>query len=206
MDVAPVTPRGTFRRARRGGTNASEIPRKVHVANPRNERTIAALRELLADVKTFFLVDYQGLSAGDLGRLRAEVRDAGGRILVAKNTLLGVVLGEQGIEGFDDTLRGPTALVLIEEDPVAPAKALMDFAKGHPKKLPTAKGGMLQGGRVGPEALARIATLPSRDQLLSELVGVLEAPMRQLVGVLQGPERDLVSVMTNHSDNLKEEN
>lgn len=176
------------------------------MANPRNERTVAALRELLADVKTFFLVDYQGLSAGEFGKLRASVREAGGRILVTKNTLLGVVLGEQGIDGFDETLTGPTALVLIGEDPVAPAKALTEFAKGNPKKLPASKGGLLQGGQVGPDALDRIAKLPSRDQLLSELVGVLEAPMRQLVGVLQGPQRDLVSVMTNHSENLKEEN
>jgi large subunit ribosomal protein L10 len=175
------------------------------MANPRNEATVAALRELLADAKTFFVVDYQGLSAGDLGKLRASVRDAGGRLLVAKNTLINVVLKEQGIDGFDATLKGPTALVLIEDDPVAPAKALADFAKGHSKHLPAAKGGMLQGGQVGPEALGRIATLPTRDELLSELVGVLEAPMRQLVGVLEGPQRDLVSVMTNYADEMKKE-
>jgi len=83
------------------------------MANPRNEATVAALRELLADAKTFFVVDYQGLSAGDLGTLRASVRAAGGRLLVAKNTLINVVLKEQGIDGFDATLKGPTALVLI---------------------------------------------------------------------------------------------
>lgn len=175
------------------------------MANPRNEASVAALRGLLADAKTFFVVDYQGLSAGELGTLRASVRDAGGRLLVAKNTLINVVLKEQGLEGFDATLQGPTALVLIEDDPVAPAKALTEFAKGHPRELPTAKGGLLQGGQVGPDALGRIAKLPTRTELLSELVGVLEAPMRQLVGVLQGPQRDLVSVMTNYSEELKEE-
>lgn len=176
------------------------------MANPKNQASVAALRELLADAKTFFVVDYQGLSAGDLGTLRASVREAGGRLLVAKNTLIDVVLKEQGIDGFDATLQGPTALVLIEDDPVAPAKALTDFAKDHPKELPAAKGGLLQGGRVGPEALARIAELPTRDELLSELVGVLEAPMRQLVGVLEGPQRDLVSVMNNYADEMKEGN
>lgn len=175
------------------------------MANPRNEASVAALRDLLADAKTFFVVDYQGLSAGELGKLRASVRDAGGRMLVAKNTLINVVLKEQGLEGFDATLQGPTALVLIEDDPVAPAKALTDFAKDHPRELPTAKGGLLQGGQVGPEALGRIAKLPTRTELLSELVGVLQAPMQQLVGVLQGPQRDLVSVMTNYSEKLKEE-
>ncbi|HEX7003330.1 MAG TPA: 50S ribosomal protein L10 [Trueperaceae bacterium] len=175
------------------------------MANPRNEASVAALRDLLADAKTFFLVDYQGLSAGELNTLRKGVREAGGRILVAKNTLIEVVLKEQGLEGFGDALKGPTALVLVGEDPVAPAKALTDFAKGHAKELPAAKGGLLQGGQVGPEALARIAKLPSRQQLLSELLGVMQAPLQQLVGVLEAPERNLVSVMTNYSEKLKEE-
>ncbi|MDZ7707217.1 MAG: 50S ribosomal protein L10 [Trueperaceae bacterium] len=176
------------------------------MANPKNEATVAALRESLADVKTFFVVDYQGLSAGDLGRLRASVRTAGGRLLVAKNTLINVVLREQGIDGFDETLQGPSALVLIGDDPVAPAKALTDFAKDHPKELPAAKGGLLQGGQVGPEALARIAKLPTRDELLSQVIGVLQAPMQQLVGVLEGPQRDLVSVMNNYAEKMKEGN
>ncbi len=176
------------------------------MANPRNEATVAALREVLADASTFFVVDYQGLSAGDLGKLRASVRQAGGRLLVAKNTLINVVLKEQGIDGFDATLQGPTALVLVGDDPVGPAKALTDFAKDHPKELPAAKGGLLQGGQVGAEALAKIAKLPSRDELLSQLIGVLQAPLQQLVGVLEGPQRDLVSVITNYEQKLKEGN
>ncbi len=176
------------------------------MANPRNEASVAALRELLADASTFFVVDYQGLSAGDLNSLRASVRNAGGRLLVAKNTLIGVVLKEQGIEGFDETLQGPTALVLVGDDLVAPVKALTEYAKDHPKELPVAKGGLLQGGRVGPEAFEKIAKLPSREQLLSELLGVMQAPMQQLVGVLSAPQRDLVSVINNYVEKMKEGN
>lgn len=175
------------------------------MANPRNETSVRELHGLLDDVKTFFLVDYQGLSAGELGRLRAAVRAAGGRILVAKNTLINVVLKEQGVEGFGDTLTGPTALVLVGEDPVAPLKAIADFAKEHPKDLPRGKGGLLQGGIVSADALERIAKLPSRQQLQSELLGTLLAPLQQLVGVLEGPQRNLVSVIKNYSDKVKEE-
>jgi len=174
------------------------------VANPRNEASVRELRELLTGVKTFFLVDYQGLSAEQVGSLRSKLRAAGGRMLVAKNTLINVVLKEQGVEGFDAKLKGPTALVLIGEDPVEPAKALTDFAKDHPNDLPAAKGGLLQGAMIEAEALSRIAKLPSREQLLSELVGVLQAPMQQLVGVLEAAPRNLVSVITNYSDKLKE--
>lgn len=174
------------------------------MANPRNQASVAQLRELLADASTFFLVDYQGLSAGDLHALRAKVRAAGGRLLVAKNTLVNVVLKEHGVEGFDTALQGPTAIVLVGEDPVAPAKALTDFAKDHPKDLPTSKGGRLQGSVVGPETLAKIAKLPPREQLLSELIGVLQAPLTQLVGVLSAPQRDLVTVIDNFVSKQKE--
>lgn len=176
------------------------------MANPRNDASVLELRGQLEGTKTFFLIDYQGLSAGDLGRLRSQVRAAGGRILVAKNTLINVVLGEQGIEGFGDTLKGPTALVLVGEDPVAPLKALTDFAKDHPKELPVSKGGLLQGGKVDASALMRIAALPTRQELQSELLGVLLAPLQQLVGVLEAPQRNLASVLKNYSDKLKEEN
>ena len=175
------------------------------MANPRNVASVAQLRELLAGASTFFLVDYQGLSAGELHRLRAQVRGAGGRLLVAKNTLINVVLDEHGVEGLQATLTGPTALVLVGDDMVAPAKALADHAKAHAKDLPVAKGGYLQGSVVGPEALARIATLPSREQLLSQLVGVLQAPLSQLVGVLEAPPQNLVTVFNNYADKLKEE-
>lgn len=175
------------------------------MANPRNTASVQQLRELLQDAATFFLVDYQGLSAGELGSLRAKLREAGGRLLVAKNTLINVVLKDQGISGLEERLKGPTALVLVGDDPVAPAKVLADFAKGHAKELPVAKGGLLQGGAVDGDALGRIAKLPPRPQLLSELLGVLQAPLQQLVGVLEGPQRNLVSVIHNYSEKLKEE-
>lgn len=173
------------------------------MANPRNDASVAELKTLLADVKTFFLVDYQGLSAEEFNALRAKVREAGGRMLVAKNTLINVALKDQGIDGFGDTLKGPTALVMIGEDPVGPVKALTDFAEEQANDLPTPKGGLMQGNMIDAEAFVRIAKLPSREQLLSEVVGVLQAPLQQLVGVLQGPQRDMVGVLQNYSDKLK---
>lgn len=174
------------------------------MANPRNMTSVAQLRELLGDAKTFFLVDYQGLSADQIGQLRTRVRDAGGRMLVAKNTLVNVVLKEQGAADLSAKLTGPTALILVGDDIVAPAKAITDFAKDNPNELPTAKGGLLQGAVIEADAIARVAKLPSRDQLLSELVGVLQAPLQQAVGVLEAAPRNLVSVITNYSEKLKE--
>lgn len=175
------------------------------MANPRNDASVKQLKGLLGDAQTFFLVDYQGLSAGELNSLRSKLRESGGQLLVAKNTLINVVLKDNGVEDFADILKGPTALVLIGDDPVGPAKVLTDFAKEQANDLPAAKGGMLQGQMVAADELKRIATLPSRDQLLSELIGVMQAPLQQLVGVLEGPQRNLAGVLQNYSDKLKEQ-
>ncbi len=176
------------------------------MANPRNDASIAQLTELIGDAQTFFLVDYQGLSAGELNSLRSKMYETGGRLLVAKNTLINLVLKKQGVDSFDDALKGPTAIVLVgEDDPVSPVKALNEFAKEQKNDLPIPKGGMLQGSQIDVSAFERIAKLPSRDQLLSQFIGVLEAPMQQLVGVLNGPQQKLVGVLNNYSEKLKEE-
>lgn len=174
------------------------------MANQRNTASIEELRGLLSGSKTFFLVDYQGLSADQIGRLRSRVREAGGRMLVAKNSLVGVVLKEQGAADLGAKLTGPTALILVGDDPVAPAKAITDFAEDNPNDLPKAKGGLLEGAVIGADAISRVASLPPREQLLSELLGVLQAPLAQLVGTLEAAPRNLVSVMTNYSEKLKE--
>lgn len=173
------------------------------MANPRNAKSAQELRGLLAESKTFFLVNYQGLSAGELTNLRQKIRDAGGRMLVAKNTLINLVVEEQGVTGLESTLSGPTALVLVGDDPVAPAKVLTDFAKAN-RDLPEAKGGLMEGAVVDAAALSRIAKLPPREQLQSELVGIMLAPLQQLVGTLEGAPRNLVSVLHNYSEKLKE--
>lgn len=165
------------------------------MANPRNTRSVDELRELISDSATFYVVDYQGLSAGEVGDLRAKVRAAGGRMLVAKNTLINVVLTERGIEGVEEQLKGPTALILIDRDPVEPAKVITDYAKDHKDELPVAKGGVMGGKAIAPDDIKRIVDLPPREQVLGEFLGILQAPLQQLVTVLEDKPRELVTVL-----------
>mgnify|MGYP002778533902 CR=1 FL=1 len=174
------------------------------MANPRNAASLTELREAMGDAKTFFLVDYQGLTAAEVGSLRKKIRGSGGRMVVAKNTLINVILKEHGADNFGDVLQGPTALVLVGDDVAAPVKAITEYIKDHPKDLPVAKGGMLQGSKVAADAFERISKLPTREQVYSQLVGVLQAPLQQLVTVLEGPQRNLVGVLNNYSEKLKE--
>lgn len=174
------------------------------MANPKNAASVKMLKSVLAEAKTFFLVDYQGLGAEEINVLRAKIRAAGGRMLVAKNRLINVVLQDQGVDGFQDILKGPTALVVVDDDPVGPAKVLVDFADEHILDLPSPKGGLLEGTVVASEDINRLAELPGREQLLSQMIGVLQAPMQHFVGVLEGPPRDLISVLQNYSEKIKE--
>ncbi|WP_425145563.1 50S ribosomal protein L10 [Deinococcus sp.] len=153
------------------------------MANPRNKTTLEALGKGLEKIETFFVVDYQGLSAGQLSSLRKAIREKGGQMIVAKNTLIQRALGEG--RDFRDALKGPSALVVAQGDLAAVAKVLSDAAKANDKGIPTMKAGYVEGRRVDLSVVERISNLGTRDQLYAELVGVLGAHQSNFVGLLE---------------------
>jgi large subunit ribosomal protein L10 len=164
------------------------------VANQRNQDTFAALREDLSGATSYFLVDYQGLTAGGLSNLRDEMRKNGARLIVAKNTLINLATQAHG-QDFSASLKGPTALVLVGEDPVAPVKALVEFRRKNDKGIPAPKAGLLDGAAIGPDRFEDIAKLPSKNELYSELLGVLQAAPANLVGTLQAKLQEFVGIL-----------
>lgn len=154
------------------------------MANPKNVQTLSTLKQSLNEIETFYVVDYQGLSAGQLSKLRREIREKGGQLIVAKNTLIDRALQEGGRD-FADTLKGPSALVLAQTDPAGVAKALADAAKGNDKGIPSVKGGFLEGNKVDVSVVNRLASLGSKETLQAELVGVLSAHLSNFVGILE---------------------
>ncbi|ULH16752.1 50S ribosomal protein L10 [Deinococcus sp. KNUC1210] len=153
------------------------------MANPRNKTTLEALDKSLENIETFFVVDYQGLSAGQLSGLRKAIREKGGQMIVAKNTLIQRALGEG--RDFSDALKGPSALVVAQGDLAAVAKVLSDAAKANDKGIPTMKAGFVEGKRVDLKVVERISSLGNRDQLYAELVGVLGGHQSNFVGILE---------------------
>lgn len=151
--------------------------------NQRNQNTLASLKASLEGVETFYVVNYQGLTAGQLSALRKQIVDQGGQMIVAKNTLIDLALGEHG--DFSSELKGPSAIVLASQDPAGVAKALTDAAKGNDKGIPAMKAGYLEGKKVGLDVVTRIASLGTKDQLYAELVGVLGAHQSNFVGILE---------------------
>ncbi|WP_412029819.1 50S ribosomal protein L10 [Deinococcus yunweiensis] len=154
------------------------------MANEKNQQTLVSLQNSLTDIETFYVVDYQGLTAGQLGKLRKDIREKGGQLIVAKNTLINRALQDGGRD-FTDALKGPSALVLAQTDPAGVAKALSDAAKSNDKGIPAIKGGFVEGNKVDVKVVERLASLGSKQQLQAELVGVLSAHLSNFVGILE---------------------
>jgi large subunit ribosomal protein L10 len=160
------------------------------MARPEKEATVQEVRERLGKSKSVVLADYRGLNVEEVTALRKKLREAGVEYKVIKNTLTSRAAQAAKIEGLDQYLTGPTALAFGYEDAVTPAKILADFAKDH-KKLEL-KGGILEGKVVSLETVKTLASLPSREVLLGQVAGMLQAPLRGLATVLAGPLRNLV--------------
>ncbi|MGE5559369.1 MAG: 50S ribosomal protein L10 [Bacillota bacterium] len=157
---------------------------------PVKEAQIKAIQEKLKKSKCVVFVDYRGLNVKEDTDLRQKLRRAGVEYQVVKNTLAGIAARQAGIDGVDPLLAGPTSLAFGYQDPVLPAKMLSEYAR-ESKKLQF-KGGLLDGKLITLEQLKTLASLPSKEVLLSTLVGRLQAPIYGLVNVLQGPVRKLV--------------
>ncbi|WP_018759723.1 50S ribosomal protein L10 [Paenibacillus terrigena] len=136
------------------------------------EVVTAKLRESASTV----VADYRGLNVAQVTELRKQLREAGIEFQVLKNSLVRRATAEANLSELDEVLTGPTAIAFSTEDAVAPAKILNNFAKKNDAlKI---KGGVVEGQVVGVEAIKALAELPSREGLLSMLLSVLQAPVR----------------------------
>lgn len=160
------------------------------MANEKNQQSLSSLKDSLKGIETFYVVDYQGLTAGQLSKLRKEIREKGGQLIVAKNTLINLAL-EDGGRDFTADLKGPSALVLAHEDPAGVAKALSEAAKGNEKGIPTVKAGFVEGKKVDVQVVNRLASLGSKQSLQAELVGVMSAHLSNFVGILEAYKEKL---------------
>nr|WP_255639163.1 50S ribosomal protein L10 [Deinococcus betulae] len=165
-------------------------PRRYCVANEKNQQTLSALTGSLSGIDSFYVVDYQGLTAGQLSKLRKDIREKGGQLIVAKNTLIHLALQGSGRD-FSDALKGPSAIVVAQDDPAGVAKALSDAAKGNDKGIPAVKAGFVEGNRVDVKVVERLASLGSKQSLQGELVGVLSAHLSNFVGILEAYKEKL---------------
>lgn len=169
----------------------------------KKEQEVSDLTDSLANAKGVVFANFAGLDVKATQSLRLKCREQGIRYAVAKKTLLQIAFADAKIEGINPReLQGNIAVVVGYSDEVAAAKLLNDFAKEN-KAMSLVAGLIPQGegwNYLDAKAVVSLAKLPSKDQLIGQLVGVIAAPLRNFVGVLNGPQRSLVQVLSAIKD------
>ena len=147
------------------------------------EQLLTELRDKLKSAQSLYYTDFTGLNVKRMTELRRRLKRAGIDYVVIKNTLALRAVNESGLVG--EKLKGPTGLV-VGKDPVTAARLLTEFAKEFEDR-PAMKGGLLQGKAINNAQLKRMASLPSREQMLADLAASMQSPMAAFVGALSGP-------------------
>ncbi len=165
--------------------------------DPRPEKVavVDEVRSKLDEADGALLTEYRGLNVPQLAELRKALRDAGGEYKIYKNNLVRIAAADAGIEIADEMLSGPTAIAFVNAgadgapgDAAAVAKALKEFAKGNDKLV--LKGGVLDGVVLSADDIKALAELPSREVLLSQIAGLLQAPLAEFVNLLDAVPRE----------------
>lgn len=151
------------------------------------ERILQDTTQRIAGVRGIFLADLSGMTVEKVTLLRRKCREQGIQVKVIKNTLLRRAFNAQGITALDDALIGPTGLVFSPTQDVAPARVLADFAREHER--PRIKAAVVDGRRFDEAAIKILATLPSREVLLSQVLGTLIAPMTTFLAAIDATLR-----------------
>ena len=153
------------------------------------ESVVAEVKTKIGESDAVIVTEYRGLSVTALANLRRELRKAGCEYRVYKNTLARFAAREAGIEGLDTLLVGPTALAFVKGDVAAVAKSLKEYARTNP--LLVIRGGAVAGKAVSAKDVDVLAELPSREVMLSQFAGMLQAPLVKTAGLLQALPRNM---------------
>jgi large subunit ribosomal protein L10 len=140
------------------------------ILNQKKEE-VSKLAEKMKNAKLVLLTDYRGINVEDVTSLRSDLRNTKAEYKVIKNNITRRALAECKIEGLDDALEGPTAVIMTDEDYLEPLKAIYEFSKNN--EYYKIKGGVIEGKVMTTEELITLAKLPSRETLLSMLAGAL---------------------------------
>ena len=161
----------------------------------KNIEAVAELSDKLNRAKAIYFTDYLGLDVGSITDLRSQFFQADVEYTVAKNTLLKIAAKQNKIKGLDEFLTGPTAIAISYDEPTSPAKVIKSFAKDHDK--PRVKGILFEGDVLDGSEFKRLADLPSKIELLSQLVAMLQSSMSKLVNTLNAPLTNVANVLNN---------
>ncbi len=158
----------------------------------KKEQDVALLEEKLKSATAMVFTEYQGLSANDMAELRKTLREQGIEFRVIKNRLARIAAQRAGVE-VEAFIEGPTGICFGYDDPSVPFKAASQLSKKF--KAYKLNGGVFEGEPIAKDHIARYADLPTREEALSRLAAVFQAPVQKLAVALAGPVRNLAVVL-----------
>ncbi|MSS71007.1 MAG: 50S ribosomal protein L10 [Candidatus Latescibacteria bacterium] len=157
------------------------------------EATVTAVSEMFARSKGIFLTDFSGLNVGTMTDLRSRLRKVSSSYLVVKNRLTAIAADQAGFSCLREYLKGPTGIVFTEDDPTQSAKILADFTKQPvPLKI---KSGIVEKTLYTGLQVEQLASIPSREVLLTQVVTAIQGPLVGLVVCLQAIPQKLVGTL-----------
>ena len=151
------------------------------ILNQKKEE-VTKLANKIKEAKLVLLTDYRGINVEDVTELRAELRKTNAEYTVIKNNITKRALAEAGIEGLEDKLVGPTAVIMSNEDYLEPSKVIYNFSKNN--EFYKIKGGIIDGKVMTAEEIITLAKLPSRQELMAKLAGALLGNITKLAVAL----------------------
>ena len=169
------------------------------MARPEKIAQVDAVEAAINGARSVVLSDITGLNVAKLTELRRRCREQGVELKVIKNTLAKRGVEKTAAAGLASYFVGPTAIAISRETENAAAKVLAKFAQEH-EQLPKLKAGFVDGGVVDARGVVALSKLPSKGELVSQLMGAIQGPARNLLSVIQGPGRNLASVLKQVSE------
>ena len=165
------------------------------MANSVKVEMVEELHDMFSRAKSAVVANYQGIDAEGITALRVHMRSRSVDFRVVKNTLALRAVKDTSLEVLGEDFKGPISILVGFEDAVAPAKALADFAKSDATKSPEVICGVVEGKKVSPGEVQALAELPSREELISQMLSVFQGPTTNFAGVFSSLLRKLVGTL-----------
>jgi len=172
--------------------------------NEKNIQTVQNLKEKVAKAKSITFAEYHGLSSNDINELRSKIKENDAEMIIAKNTLLKIALNDENVDtsNLEEDLKGPTTAIFSYTDPIAPIKTLFEFAKNL--ELPAVKSALIEGVYNTAQQVEILSNLPSREELLAQVLHGFNAPLSGFANTIGGVQRKFVYALSALADKNKE--
>jgi large subunit ribosomal protein L10 len=171
--------------------------------NQQKVERVAELKERIEGSDALLLTEYRGLTVSEIGELRRSLGENGTRFAVVKNTLMRRAVNEAGRAELESLLQGPSAVAFVAGDPVAAAKSVVDAAKRFPSLV--LKGGYLDGKLLSADDAKALASLESREVMLSKIAGLMKSEMTKAAALFVGAQSKFVSLLEAYRGKLPAE-